>query len=151
MPYKPFEYKFMDDDFNQLYNSDLRLGRVLNIFSAIAIALACMGLLGLSSYTAKQRNKEIGIRKVLGASTGNIAALLTADFVKLVLVAIMIASPIAWMAMNKWLSDFAYRIQISWWMVALSGLIVIGIAIITVSSQAIKAALTNPVKSLRSE
>jgi putative ABC transport system permease protein len=151
VPYRPFEYHFLDDDFNQLYNSDLRLGKVLNIFAAIAIALACMGLLGLSSYAAKQRIKEIGIRKVLGASISNVAALLTIDFVKLVMVAILIASPLAWLAMNKWLGDFAYRIQVSWWMIALSGLLVVVIAIITVSFQAIKAALINPVKSLKSE
>lgn len=151
VPYMPFEYHFMDDDFNQLYNSDLHLGKVLNIFASIAISLACLGLLGLSSYSAKQRIKEIGIRKVLGATVSNITALLTIDFVKLVLISIIIASPLAWLAMNKWLSDFAYRIQISWWMIAVSGLLVTGIAILTVSFQAIKASLINPVKSLRSE
>jgi putative ABC transport system permease protein len=151
VPYKPFEYRFLDDDFNQLYNSDLRIGKVLNIFSAIAIALACLGLLGLSSYSAKPRIKEVGIRKVLGASIGNVAALLTVDFVKLVLLSIIIAAPIGWITMNKWLSDYAYRIQISWWMIALAGMLVIMISILTVSFQAVKAAISNPVKSLRSE
>jgi putative ABC transport system permease protein len=151
VPYKPFEYRFLDEDFNQLYASDLRTGKVLNIFAAIAIALACLGLLGLSSYSAKQRIKEIGIRKVLGASIGNVATLLTVDFVKLVLLAILIAAPIGWVAMNKWLNDYAYRVQISWWMIGLAGMAVIAISIITVSFQAIKAALSNPVKSLRSE
>ncbi|MES2378452.1 MAG: ABC transporter permease [Bacteroidota bacterium] len=151
VPYKPFEYRFMDEDFNQLYNSDLRLGKVLNIFSSIAIALACLGLFGLSAYTARQRVKEIGIRKVLGATVGHVATLLTVDFVKLVAISILIASPLAWLAMDKWLSDFAYRIQLAWWMIALSGSIVILIAVITVSFQAVKAALLNPVKSLRRE
>lgn len=151
VPYKPFEYRFMDEDFNQLYNSELRLGSVLNIFSAIAIALACLGLFGLSAYAARQRVKEIGIRKVLGARVSQVAALLTVDFIKLVLLSILVAAPLAWLAMDKWLSDFAYRIELSWWMIALAGSIVVVIAVITVSFQAIKAALLNPVKSLRSE
>jgi putative ABC transport system permease protein len=151
IPYRPFEYHFMDEDFNKLYSSEIRLGKVLNIFAAIAIALACLGLLGLSSYSAKQRIKEIGVRKVLGASVGNIAALLSIDFVKLVLAAILISSPIAWWAMNKWLQGFAYKINISWWIFILSGLVAIIIAIVTVSFQAIKAAMVNPVKSLRTE
>jgi len=151
IPYRPFEYHFMDEDFNRLYSSEIRLGKVLNIFAAISIALACLGLLGLSSYSAKQRVKEIGIRKVLGASVSNIAALLSLDFVKLVFVAIIISSPAAWWAMNKWLQGFAYKINISWWIFALSGLAAVTIAIITVSFQAIKAAVMNPVKSLRTE
>jgi putative ABC transport system permease protein len=151
VPYRPFEYHFMDEDFNKLYSSELRLGKILNIFSAIAIVLACLGLLGLSSYSAKQRIKEVGIRKVLGASVGNIASLLSVDFVKLVFVAIIVSSPIAWWVMNKWLEGFAYKINISWWVFVLSGFVALTIAIITVSFQAIKAALMNPVKSLRTE
>jgi len=151
IPERPFEYHFMDEDFDRLYSSEIRLGKVLNIFAAIAIALACLGLLGLSSYSAKQRIKEVGIRKVLGASVGNIAALLSVDFVKLVFVAIVISSPVAWWAMNKWLQDFAYKTNVSWWIFILSAVGAIIIAIITVSFQAIKAAVMNPVKSLRTE
>jgi putative ABC transport system permease protein len=151
VPYRPFEYRFMDEDFNKLYDAEQRLGKVLNIFSSIAIVLACLGLLGLSSYAARQRIKEIGIRKVLGATVGGVASLLTIDFVKLVLVAVVVASPLAWIAMNQWLDDFAYRISIHWWMVALSALLVILIAVCTVSIQAIRAAMFSPVKSLRSE
>lgn len=151
VPYKPLEYRFMDDDFNMLYNAEQRLGKVLNIFASIAIALACLGLLGLSSYAAKQRTKEIGIRKVLGATVGNVASLLTVDFIKLVLVSILVAAPLAWVAMNQWLSDFAYRIDIHWWMIVLAAMLVVLIAVLTVSFQAIKTALKNPVKSLRTE
>jgi len=151
VPDVPFEYHFMDEDFNKLYSSEIRLGKVLDIFAGIAIALACLGLLGLSSYSAKQRIKEIGVRKVLGASVTNIAALLSIDFVKLVFVAIIISSPIAWWFMDKWLQSFAYRIDISWWIFILSGVVAVTIAIITVSFQAIKAAVMNPVESLRTE
>lgn len=151
IPYRPFEYHFMDEDFNKLYSSDIRLGKILNIFAAIAIALACLGLLGLSAYSTKQHFKEIGMRKVLGASVSNIAALLSIDFVRLVFIAIIISSPIAWWVMTKWLQDFAYKTYIGWWIFVISGLIAIGIAIITVSFQAIKAAVKNPVKNLRTE
>ncbi|MEP7373280.1 MAG: ABC transporter permease [Chitinophagaceae bacterium] len=148
---RPFEYRFMDEDFNKLYDSETRTAKVFNIFSAIAILLACLGLFGLSAYSAKQRIKEIGIRKVLGASAGNITVLLSNSFIKLVLVAFVIACPIAWFVMDKWLQDFAYRINISWWMFGLAGLLALLIALITVSFQAIKAAIANPVKSLRTE
>ena len=150
-PHRPFEYRFMDDDFNKLYDSEIRTAKVFNIFSAIAILLACLGLFGLSAYSAKQRIKEIGIRKVLGASAGNITLLLSNSFIKLVLVAFVIACPIAWFVMDKWLQDFAYRINISWWMFVLAGILAVLIAVITVSFQAIKAAVANPVKSLRTE
>ena len=150
-PHRPFEYRFMDEDFNKLYDGEMRTAKVFNIFSAIAILLACLGLFGLSAYSAKQRIKEIGIRKVLGASAGNITLLLSNSFIKLVLVAFVIACPIAWFVMNKWLQDFAYRIQISWWMFVLAGILALVIALITVSFQAIKAAIANPVKSLRTE
>lgn len=149
VPSKPFEYHFMDDDFNRLYSSEIRLGKVLNIFAGIAIALACLGLLGLSAYSAKQRIKEIGIRKVLGASVANIATILSTDFVKLVIIAILISTPIAWWAMYKWIQGFVYRTDISWITFVFAGLAAVAIAVITVSFQAIKAALSNPVKSLR--
>ncbi|MFD0793944.1 ABC transporter permease [Mucilaginibacter litoreus] len=149
--YRPFEYRFLDDDFNALYNSELRLGKALNVFAAIAIALACLGLFGLSSYVAKQRVKEIGIRKVLGASMLNISASLSASFIKLVFISIIIALPLAWYATNAWLQDYAYRATISSWLFIISAAAVIVIALVTVSFQSIKAALANPVKSLRSE
>ncbi|MDB5137280.1 MAG: macB 17 [Mucilaginibacter sp.] len=151
VPDRPFEYHFLDDDFNKLYSSEMRLGNVLTIFASIAIALACLGLLGLSSYTAKQRIKEIGIRKVLGASVSGIAALLSANFVKLVLISIIISTPIAWWMMNKWLQSFAYKTDMSWWIFVFAGGSAIFIALATISFQSIKAALSNPVKSLRSE
>ena len=150
-PHRPFEYRFMDEDFNNLYESELRIAKVFNIFSAIAILLACLGLFGLSAYSARQRIKEIGIRKVLGASAGNITFLLSNSFLKLVIVAFFIAIPLAWFVMDKWLQDFAYRIHISWWMFGLAGIMALAIALLTVSFQAIKASLTNPVKSLRTE
>jgi putative ABC transport system permease protein len=151
VPYRPFEYHFLDEDFNKLYSSELRLGKILTIFASIAIALACLGLLGLSSYTAKQRIKEIGIRKVLGASVSGIAALLSVDFVKLVFVAIIISTPIAWLMMSKWLQTFAYKTDMDWWIFVVAGGCAIFIALATISFQSIKTALANPVKSLRSE
>jgi len=147
----PFEYSFMDEQYNNLYKSDQRTGTLFNIFSAIAILISCLGLLGLATYTAQIMTKEIGIRKVLGASVGSIVTLVSRDFLKLVLLAIIIGSPIAWWLMNKWLQSFVYRIDINWIIFAMAGLIAIGIAIATVSFQSIKAALANPVKSLRSE
>lgn len=149
--YRPFEYRFMDDDFNKLYKSELRLGNALNIFSIIAIALACMGLLGLSAYMAKQRIKEIGIRKVLGASITDITTTLSASFIKLVLISIAISLPVAWYATGLWLQGFAYRANVSALTFIVAGGSVVIIAIITVSFQSIKAALANPVKSLKNE
>ncbi|RFZ94193.1 ABC transporter permease [Mucilaginibacter conchicola] len=151
VPFRPFEYRFMDDDFNKLYKSELRLGSALNVFAGIAIALACMGLFGLSAYMAKQRIKEIGIRKVLGASITNITATLSVSFIKLVLVSIVISLPIAWYATGLWLQGFAYRANVNVFTFILSGASVVLIAIITVSFQSIKAALVNPVKSLKNE
>ena len=151
IPHRPFEYHFLDEDFNKTYSSELRLGKVLTIFASIAIALACLGLLGLSSYTAKQRIKEIGIRKVLGASVSGIAAMLSVDFVKLVLIAILISAPVAWWVMSKWLQGFAYKTEMNWWIFLVAGGSAVFIAIATISFQAIKTALANPVKSLRSE
>ncbi len=147
----PFDYFFMDEQLNKFYQSDQRLLRVLSIFASLAIIIACIGLFGLSIYTAKQRTKEIGIRKVLGASVTGIVALLSKDFIKLVAIAILIATPIAWWAANKWLQDFAYRINITVWIFFAAGVATILIALLTVSFQAVKAAVANPVKSLRTE
>ena len=150
-PEMPFKYNFLDDRFDEMYRTEQRVGKVALTFAMLTIFIACLGLFGLITYISEQRTKEIGIRKVLGASVGNITTLLTKDFIKLVLIAIAIASPIAWWAMHKWLQDFAYRIDIQWWVFALAGVIALLIALLTVSFQAIKAALANPVKSLRTE
>jgi putative ABC transport system permease protein len=146
-----FDYYFLDDKFNQQYKDDQLFGKVFAIFSGFAIFIACLGLFGLSLFATLQRVKEIGVRKVLGASISNIVLLLSKDFILLVVVANIIAIPIAWWAMNSWLKDFAYRINISWWIFGLSALLALLIAIATISFQAIKAALANPVKSLRTE
>jgi len=151
VPDRPFEYRFLDDDYNKLYNAEIRLGKIMDLFSGIAILLACLGLFGLSSYAAQQRIKEIGIRKVLGASARTIAIALSKDFVGLAIVAIAIALPIAWWATNKWLQDFSYRTDINWSIYVAAGLVTILLSVITVAFQAIKAAMANPVKSLRTE
>ena len=150
-PLYPFEYSFLDQKFDTMYKTDIRQQRILSLFSGLAIFIACLGLYGLASFTAAKRNKEIGIRKVLGASVSGVTTLLSRDFIKPVLIALIIASPIAWIAMNKWLEDFAYRIEIQWWMFVLAGLLTISIALVTVSWQAIRAAVANPVDSLRDE
>ncbi len=147
----PVDYHFLDQNFAQQYKAEQKQGTILLIFTILAISIACLGLFGLVTFMAEQRTKEIGIRKVLGASIVNIVTLLSFDFVKLVLLAIVIASPIAFFTMQKWLQDFAYRIQIQWWMFALAGTLAIVIALLTISFQSVKAALANPVKSLRSE
>jgi putative ABC transport system permease protein len=151
MPGSPFEVHFLDENYNKLYASEQRLGTVMNLFSGIAIVLACLGLLGLSSYAAKQRVKEIGIRKVLGASLGNLAFLLSAGFVRLALVAIVIAFPLAWWAMHSWLQDFVYRVDIGVWVFVGAGLLVVTVTLATVSIQAVRTALLNPVKNLKVE
>ena len=150
-PNEPFEYSFMDQDFYKNYQSDERLESIVQYFTIIAILISCLGLFGLAAFSAEQRIKEIGVRKVLGASVGSIVSLLSKDFLKLVGIAIFIASPIAWFAMNKWLRDFAYRTNIGWQVFLLTAAIAICIALLTVSFQAIRAAVSNPVKSLRSE
>jgi putative ABC transport system permease protein len=147
----PFSYIFLDDIFNNLYKGEQREGTLFRDFAVIAIFISCLGLLGLAAYTARVRTREIGVRKVLGASVSSLVGLLTKDFLKLVLLSIAIASPIAWYFMHKWLQDFAYKIGINWWVFALAGGMSIIIAFITISFQAIKAALTSPVKTLRSE
>ena len=147
----PFSYVFLDDIFNNLYKGERREGNLFTDFAFIAIFISCLGLLGLAAYTAQVRTREIGVRKVLGASVSNLVGLLTKDFLKLVLLSIIIASPVAWYFMHKWLQDFAYKISINRWVFALAGGMSITVAFITISFQAIKAALTNPVKTLRSE
>ncbi|HEY4326748.1 MAG TPA: ABC transporter permease [Mucilaginibacter sp.] len=147
----PFDYTFMDDAFNKQYQAEDRLASIFSIFTCITVILATMGLFGLAAFTIEQRTKEIGIRKVLGASLASINTLLSMDFLKLVLLAIVIASPIAWWTMHNWLQGFAYRITVSWWMFGIAGMLAIVTAIITVSYHAIKAAIANPVDSLRSE
>jgi putative ABC transport system permease protein len=148
---KPFEYHFMDDAYDEQYKAEERLLKILSTFTVFTLLIACLGLFGLATFLAIQRTREIGIRKVLGASVTQVAALLSKDFVKLVLIAFVIASPIAWWVLDKWLQNFTYRISISWWVFALSGLAVVLMALVTVSFQAIKAAIANPVKSLRTE
>jgi len=151
VPDRPFEYHFLDEDYDKLYQSEIRLAEIMKVFTSIGILLACFGLFGLSSYSIQQRTKEIGIRKVLGASVSNITALLAKDFIMLTAVSCVVAFPIAWWAAHTWLQDYSYRINISWWIFFAAGLIAIFIAMITVSMQAIKAAISNPVKSLRTE
>ena len=148
---QPFSYTFLDEEFNKQYSADQRTGKIFLVFSILAILIACLGLFGLVTFAAEQRVKEIGIRKVLGAKITNILELLSRDFIKLLVLSICIASPVAWWAMNKWLQDFAYRISISWWIFVTVGSICLLIALITISFQAIKAAVANPVTSLRSE
>jgi putative ABC transport system permease protein len=147
----PFEFQFQDDVVQKQYESEITLGNIINSFTLMAILISSLGLFGLASFSAEQRSKEIGIRKVLGASVAGIVQLLSKDFLKLVMVSFIIASPIAWWAMNKWLQGFNYRVPVSWWMFALAGIIAIGIALFTVSFQAIKAAVANPTKSLKTE
>ncbi|MFD2933667.1 ABC transporter permease [Spirosoma flavum] len=147
----PFSYSFLNERFNRVYQSEQRVGQLFGIFAGLTVFISCLGLFGLAMFTAQQRTKEIGVRKVLGASVASVVALLSKDFLKLVVIAIVIASPLAWYAMNRWLQDFAYKIDLDWWVFALAGFLAIAIALVTVSFQSIKAALMNPVKSLRSE
>lgn len=150
-PGMPFQYEFMDEQFDRQYRSEHRAGTLLLSFAGLAIFIACLGLFGLATFTAQRRTKEIGVRKVLGASVAGITGLLAKDFLKLVLLAILIATPLAYYFMQQWLADFAYRIELQWWMFAAAGLAALVIAFLTVSFQSIKAALSNPVRSLRSE
>ncbi|QDK83686.1 FtsX-like permease family protein [Spirosoma sp. KCTC 42546] len=150
-PERPFTYSFLSEDFDAMYRAEQRTEQLFMAFAAIAILIACLGLFGLSAFAAEQRQKEIGVRKVLGASIPGIVTLLSKDFLKPVLIAIVIASPIAWWAIHTWLQNFAYKVDISWWVFALAGILSVGIALLTVSFQSIKAALMNPVRSLRSE
>ncbi|MNT05028.1 Macrolide export ATP-binding/permease protein MacB [compost metagenome] len=151
LPETPFEYTFLNERFDRLYKSEQQQGKVFTIFACIAVFIACLGLFGLSAFAISQRIKEIGIRKVLGASIPEIVKVLSVDFLKLVIIAAVIAFPVAWYVMHQWLQDFAYRVSIQWWVLAISGIAAILIALITISFQSIKAAMANPVKSLRSE
>ncbi|MEP7257650.1 MAG: ABC transporter permease [Flavitalea sp.] len=148
-PSQPIRYAFLDERFAGMYADVQRMGRIFTSFAVLAILIACLGLFALSAFMAEQRSKEIAIRKALGASVSGITALLSKDFIRLVIMAILIASPIAWWAMNKWLQDFTYRISISWWIPVLAAIVAIFIALLTVSFQAVKAALANPVDSLK--
>ncbi|MDQ3845799.1 MAG: ABC transporter permease [Bacteroidota bacterium] len=150
-PNEPFSYSFLNEDFDRMYRSEQRAGQIFISFAVLAILIACLGLFGLATYAAEQRTKEIGIRKVLGASVSNIVNMLSKDFLKLVFIASVIAFPVAWWGMHQWLQDFAYRIHISWWVFVVAALVAFVIALVTVSFQAVKAALTNPVKNLRTE
>jgi putative ABC transport system permease protein len=151
LPETPFDYSFLDDSYTRLYDAELRQSTIFTVFSFIAIFIACLGLLGLSAFAISQRVKEIGIRKVLGAGVGTIVGLLSKDFLKLVLVAAFIAFPVAWIAMRKWLQDFAYRIPVPWWVFIVAGIVAALVAFATIAFQSIKAANANPVKSLRTE
>jgi putative ABC transport system permease protein len=151
IPEAPFQYAFLDQEVQKQYETEATLANIINAFTIMAIFISCLGLFGLAAFSAEQRNKEIGVRKVLGASVFSITKLLSKDFLKLVGISILIATPIAWWGMNKWLQEFAYKVNITWWMFALAGLLAICIALFTVSFQAIKAAIANPVRSLRSE
>ncbi len=150
-PDQPFSYRFMDNSFNSMYEAEQKIGNIAMIFALLAIFISCLGLFGLASFTAEQRTKEIGIRKVLGANTPQIVQLLSKDFLQLVFIALLIAIPIAWYGMQQWLQDFAYRIEISGWVFVAAGLAAILIAVLSVSFQSIRAALANPVESLRAE
>jgi putative ABC transport system permease protein len=150
-PKQSFEYSFLDDTLAMMYKSEKKLGIIFSYFSFLAILIACLGILGLSLYSIQQRVREIGIRKVVGASVPRITALLVNEHIRPVFIATIIAAPIVWYGMNKWLQEFAYRINISWWIFIVAGVVALLIAIFTVGIQAIKAAIANPVKSLRAE
>jgi putative ABC transport system permease protein len=151
VPDRPFEYSFLDDTYNRMYNTEIQLGKIMSLFSVIAILLACLGLFGLSSYMMQQRIKEIGIRKILGASFWNLLGILSGNFIMLVVIAIVIASPLAYMLMNNWLSTFQYHTDIQPWIFVMAGSVIVGISLLTVSIHGFKAMTENPVKSLRSE
>jgi len=150
-PQRPFRYSFLDQAFNAQYQQDVRFGQIFAAFGSLTIFIACLGLFGLATYSTEKRLKEIGIRKVLGASVSNIITLLSGDFIKLVLVAILIATPLGWWSMHRWLNGFAYRVDIHWWIFGLAGLAAVMIALLTVGFLALKAAMMNPVRSLKSE
>jgi len=150
-PSYPFEYYFLDEDYANKFANEKQTGQLAALFAGLTIFISCLGLFGLSSYTAENRIKEIGIRKVLGASVLSITQLLSGDFIKLILLSFVIAAPFAWWAMNEWLQSYQYRISVSWWIFAVTLLLSVAIALITISFQSVKAAMMNPAKSLRSE
>lgn len=151
IPNAPFQFDFLDTSFARIYRSEAKMGAILSVFTGLALFIGCLGLFALAAFTAEQRTKEIGIRKVLGASVAGITGFLVKDFLKLVLLAILFACPVAWYFMNNWLADFTYRIDMEWWMFLVAGAVAVAVAFFTVSFQSVKAALANPVKSLRSE
>ena len=150
-PSYPFEYSFVDDQFNRMFSSEMLISKLSRVFAILTIIISCLGLFGLAAYTAERRTKEIGIRKVLGASVPGITGLLSKDFLKLVGLAAIVAFPIAWWAMHNWLQGYQYRVTINWWVFALAGILAIVIALLTIGFQSVKAAIANPVKSLRNE
>jgi putative ABC transport system permease protein len=150
-PAYPFDYRFVDDQFNQMFQSEMLVSKLSRLFASLAIIISCLGLFGLAAYTAERRTKEIGIRKVLGASVTSVTALLSKDFLVLVVISCAIAFPAAYYKMSLWLKDYQYHIDIQWWVFAAAGFIAVVIALVTISFQSIKAAMANPVKSLRSE
>ena len=150
-PNTPFEFHFLDQEFDEMYKNDQRTGGILTAFTGVTVFISCLGLFGLAVFSTRQRVKEIGIRKVLGAGVMNIVGLISFDFLKLVILAIIISSPLAWYVMQQWLQDFAFRTHIEWWVFALAGGMAALIAFLTVSYQSVKAALSNPINSLRSE
>ncbi|WP_431214201.1 ABC transporter permease [Puia sp. P3] len=150
-PDYPFEYRFADAEYAQKFDDEQRIGTLAGLFAALTVFISCLGLFGLATYMAENRIKEIGVRKVLGASVAGIAALLSKDFLKLVLLSFVVAAPVAWLAMHSWLKDYTYRVEIRWWVFAMAALLSMGVALLTVSYQAVKAGLANPAKSLRSE
>jgi putative ABC transport system permease protein len=147
----PFEYKFLEDSFDNMYREDARVGETFTFFTILALAIAASGLFGLAAFAAGKRTREIGIRKVLGASVQSIVILISKDFLKLVLLAFVLSIPLAWYGMQRWLESFAYRIDIEWWMLAGSGLLVIVVAYVAVGYQSLKASMSDPVKSLKAE
>jgi ABC-type antimicrobial peptide transport system permease subunit len=150
-PNLPFQYDFIDEEYAEKFASEERVASLARVFTLLAILISCLGLFGLASFVAEQRTKEIGVRKVLGATISNLWMLLSKDFVKLVIIALLIATPIAFYMMSQWIQKFAYRTEISWWIFVAAGLGALTITLITVSFQSIKAALSNPTKSLRTE
>jgi hypothetical protein len=150
-PDYPFEYQFLDDAYDKMYQTEIRLGNLFNYLTGLALLIACLGIFGLAAFMASQRTKEIGIRKVLGASVAGIVILLSRDFLKLVTIGFILAVPVAWLVMNRWLEDYAFRIELQWWMFGLAGILAILIALLTVSGQSIKAALADPVNAIRNE
>ena len=150
-PSYPFTYHFVDDQFNRMFQNEQLISRLSRVFAALAIMISCLGLFGLAAYTAERRTKEIGVRKVLGASVAHITTLLSKDFLQLVLISCLVAFPVAWWLMHKWLQNYKYRIEINWWIFLAAGFSAIGIALITVSFQSVKAAIANPARNLRSE
>jgi ABC-type antimicrobial peptide transport system permease subunit len=150
-PGYPFDYRFVDEDFNNQFKTEALIGKLSRIFALLAILISCLGLFGLAAYTAERRTKEIGIRKVLGASVPRITRLLSKDFLQLVFISAVVAFPVAWYAMHQWLQNYAYRISINWWVFVISGLMAMIIALLTISFQSVKAAISSPVKNLRTE